>query len=153
MALAFRSNNIKINSTAGTSCLVTAPSGIVDDDILIFMLDRAVVTGTVTLSGFTQLSLTTHDGGTLYVAWKRASSESGDYTASWTGAQISIPSSVPRQQARRSISAPLACIGKFCRDRRLTFGPTCTVQPKTVCKLPCSIAWSTAPSDHCQNFR
>jgi len=85
MALAFRSAAGKLDATAGTTCSLAAPAGIVDDDILIFMMDRAVVTGAVTLSGFTQIALVTHDGGTLYVAWKRASSESGTYDATWTG--------------------------------------------------------------------
>ena len=43
--------------------------------------------------------------------------------ASCTGAQTSIPRSVARQVARRIISAPLACIGKFRSERGLTFSP------------------------------
>ena len=50
MALAFRSNDITINATASASCVVTAPSGIVDDDILIYVLERADVTAAITLS-------------------------------------------------------------------------------------------------------
>jgi hypothetical protein len=86
VALAFRSNHQTINGTASASCVVTAPSGIADDDILIFALERADVTAAITWpSGFTELFDTTHDGGSTACAWKRASSESGNYTASWTG--------------------------------------------------------------------
>ena len=54
-------------------------------------------------------------------------------TASCTGAQTSIPRSVARQHASRSISAPFACIGKLRSDRGLGFSPTCTCHPNTVC--------------------
>ena len=45
-------------------------------------------------------------------------------TASWTGAQTSIPRSVARQHASRSISAPLACMGKLRSERGLGLSPT-----------------------------
>ena len=91
MALAYRSNNQTVNGTASASCVVTAPSGIADDDILIFSLERADVTAAITWpSGFSELFSTTHDGGTTSCAWKRASSESGNYTASWTGNTINV---------------------------------------------------------------
>ncbi len=85
MAPAFRSNDMTINSTANAACTVTAPASIADDDILIFALDRAIVVDAITLSGFTELFRTQHTGGSLYCGWKRASSESGDYQATWTG--------------------------------------------------------------------
>src|SRR5262249_51334849 len=42
-------------------------------------------------------------------------------TASCTGAHTSISRSVARQHAKRSISAPLACIGKLRNDRGFEF--------------------------------
>jgi hypothetical protein len=49
-------------------------------------------------------------------------------------AQTAMPLSVARQQARRSISAPLACMGKFRRLLGLASVPTWTPQPKPVCR-------------------
>ena len=54
-------------------------------------------------------------------------------SASWTGAHISMPRSVARQQASRSISAPFACIGKLRKERSFECAGTCTRQPNTVC--------------------
>lgn len=86
MALAFRSNDMTENATAGASCVVTAPAGIADGDILVFAVERAVVTGAIIWpSGFNELWDQTHFGGSNACSWKRAASESGDYTASWTG--------------------------------------------------------------------
>lgn len=75
--------------TFTTSTTITAPAGIVDDDILIAMICTDRTSGTVTPpTGFTPLTPTDGLNGvnvscTLYVAWKRAASESGDYTFSW----------------------------------------------------------------------
>ena len=85
MALTAGNCQNQANSTAGTSCTVTAPGGISDDDILIYALDRAVASDSITWpSGFTQLWATTYAGGSMSCAWKRASSESGNYQASWS---------------------------------------------------------------------
>src|SRR5512132_2120729 len=54
-------------------------------------------------------------------------------TASCTGALISMPRSVARQHAKRSISAPFACIGKLRKERSFACAGTCTRQPNTVC--------------------
>ena len=48
------------------------------------------------------------------------------------GAQTSIPRSIARQQATRSISAPLACMGKLRSERGLGLSPIRTCQPNTV---------------------
>jgi len=92
MALAFRSNTILVQGTVSAACNIGAPGAIVDDDILIFMLDRAVVTGAITRpSGFAELDLTTYSGArSIYAAWKRASSESGSYNFTWTGDTRSV---------------------------------------------------------------
>jgi hypothetical protein len=65
-----------------------------------------------------------------------------------TGAQTSTPRSVARQQAIRSISAPLACIGKFRSERGFESSPIRSHQPKTVCSEPVSIAVSRAAGVH-----
>src|SRR5262249_52280662 len=55
-----------------------------------------------------------------------------DQYASCTGAQTSIPRSVAKQQAIRSISAPFACIKKFRRDLMFGSGAPRTRQPNAV---------------------
>src|SRR5215475_6667718 len=57
-----------------------------------------------------------------------------------------IPPSVARQQANLSISAALACIGKFLRLRGFTSAVTWTRQSKTVNNSPRSMAWAIAAS-------
>lgn len=83
---------------SATSVTVTAPSGIADDDILICALLQYKSGGGTTFtwpSGFTEIyqrqATTNFRAG---IAWKRASSESGDYTitASDTGDLIGIVS-------------------------------------------------------------
>ena len=51
----------------------------------------------------------------------------------------------------RSISAPLACIGKFSKVRGLQPALIRTCQPNTEKRLLWSMAWSTADCDHFQN--
>ncbi len=87
MVLAFRSNTILIQSTANAACDIGAPASIADDDILIFVIDRAVVTGAIVWpTDFVELWTADYGGdGNLAAAWKRASSESGTYNATWTG--------------------------------------------------------------------
>ena len=60
------------------------------------------------------------------------------------------PRSVARQQARRSISAPFACIGKFITERGFQSGVACKGQPKTVSILRVSSKLVTAASDQRQ---
>jgi hypothetical protein len=91
MALAFRAATQTINSTAGTSCVNTPPAGLADNDILIFAICTKENTSSMNWpSGFTQLEDTLFSGGELWIAWKRASSESGNYTASWTTTSKSV---------------------------------------------------------------
>ena len=52
--------------------------------------------------------------------------------ASCTGAQTRTPLSMAKQQAKRSISDPLPCMGKLRRDLGLGLGPMCIVHPKVV---------------------
>ena len=59
----------------------------------------------------------------LLTMWSISSTGASISIASCTGAQTEMPSSVARQQARRSISAPLACIGKFRIDLGLAEAP------------------------------
>ena len=93
MALDFRSASEQLNLTANAECTVVAPSGIIDDDILIFVLERAVVTSAISWpTGFVELwgSSGNHDGGNFAGAWKRASSESGNYQATWSGNSLNV---------------------------------------------------------------
>ena len=46
------------------------------------------------------------------------------------------PLSVARQAAIRIISAPLPASGNCAANAGLTFSPTCTCQPRTVCSEP-----------------
>ena len=86
MALAFRSANFANTGGVSSTNSVGPPAGTADDDILIYSLARAIVSGAITWpTGFTEISDTTHDGGSTACAWKRASSESGSYQSSWTG--------------------------------------------------------------------
>lgn len=89
----FRSANE--NSGTGTSISVNAPAGIVDDDILIFLLDRSEANDAVILTGFTQLFLTAYGNvtggqGSLWCGWKRASSESGAYAPTWASSSANV---------------------------------------------------------------
>ena len=71
--------------------------------------------------------------------------------ASWTGAHTSIPASVAAIAAMRIISAPLACIGKFMRERGFGSRPTRRRQPNTVFISLFIIAADTVSSLHRQN--
>ena len=90
--MAYRSSTFEDNNFGATSITITAPTGITNDDILVMILglqDNGALKTITWPSGFTEKA--SHDGnGTnsqqLYVAWKKASGESGDYTASYTGA-------------------------------------------------------------------
>lgn len=72
---------------------ITAPTGIVDDDMLLVMICTDRTSGNVTPpTGFTPLTPVDGLSGlnascTLYVAWKRAASESGDYIFSWAASR------------------------------------------------------------------
>jgi len=84
--MAFRSANEASANT--TSVTVTAPAGIADDDILIMSVDRGALTSAITWpTDFVEITggAVDYAGGSLRAAWKRASSESGNYQASWTG--------------------------------------------------------------------
>lgn len=74
-------------------------------------------------------------------------------TASWTGAHTSIPRSCIRMQAIRSISAPLACIGKFFSVDVFVLASTKSGQPKvaTMCFLRRAV--SATACDHSQKRR
>lgn len=72
-------------SSTTTSLTVTAPSGIADDDLLVAFIVTAASTSAITSSGWTLSSSTTHSGGSHDVLYKVASSESGNYTFSWSG--------------------------------------------------------------------
>ena len=93
MAVAFRSiDNTTYASRTNTT--VTAPAGIVDDDILLLFGLTAAATASETMTppaGFSAVSLasgtnptTVVDGSSfnlrVWAWWKRAASESGDYT-------------------------------------------------------------------------
>jgi hypothetical protein len=87
MAIAFRSNTIGLDNNEDNSNVVGAPSGLADDDIMIFAVVRANNQLAITWPGtFAELFTQDYTGGSnLAVAWQRAASESGSYTASWGG--------------------------------------------------------------------
>lgn len=84
MAVAYRSSTSN-SVTQSTSSTLSAPSGLVDNDILLYLLYIESSTTVTWPSGFTQkASLTAADSSfKVYVAWKRAASESGTYSPSW----------------------------------------------------------------------
>jgi hypothetical protein len=85
MTIAYRSKNIKGNGS-GTSVVHAAPSGLANNDILLFMLYKQNSAAVTYPAGFTEVAaIASGTSFWLYVAWKRASSESGTYTFSWTG--------------------------------------------------------------------
>lgn len=77
-------------ATDATSVVATAPTGIQDDDILLMVvsLDDDGNANSVTSSGFTLIEDYNLSGSHRQVLlWKRASSESGNYTVNLTDAQ------------------------------------------------------------------
>jgi hypothetical protein len=90
VAVAFR-NLTTAGATTGTTATSTPPTGLANDDILVMMIYKEA-TGAVTWpSGFTQLaSITAADSSfMLAAAWKRAASESGNYSATFASAYYS----------------------------------------------------------------
>ena len=82
---AFRSASSGGEAT-GTGITLTAPSGIVNNDILLAFIYKENTADAITYpSGFTEKTTVTQPATLFkcYLAWKRASSESGDYTFSW----------------------------------------------------------------------
>lgn len=78
-------------TTNTTSTTITAPSGIADDDLLVIII--AIDTANTGISfpaGFTTIHSENFDSATsLSIAHKVASSESGNYTVSWTNSEQS----------------------------------------------------------------
>lgn len=91
MAIAFVSKSTLTTGAGRTTTTVTAPASIANDHILNFYL-LCDTNGTVTLpSGFTNYTGSPYNnagyvGGAVWIfaSWKRASSESGDYSATHT---------------------------------------------------------------------
>lgn len=91
MAITFVNQSTLVTGAARTSSTLTAPASIADNDILIWCL-LCDTNGTVTLpTGFTNFTGSPYNNASyvsaalwIFVAWKRASSESGDYTGSHT---------------------------------------------------------------------
>lgn len=94
MAIALRSSTTGASADARTNTVLTAPSGILDLDILLAGLVTSHLTTTPTPTppaGFTRIGteLSYSSGGyqtKLGLWWKRASSESGSYTFSHSSA-------------------------------------------------------------------
>jgi len=86
MAVAFRSKD-QGGGAAGTSTVASAPAGLANDDILIYWVYKENTAAITWPSGFSEVGsiAASNSSFKLYVAWKRAASESGTYTASWTG--------------------------------------------------------------------
>lgn len=76
----------KESSTTNTTT-ITAPSGIVDDDVLVICISTDGNSFFTFPSGFTVLNQGEGPSGrcALGIAFKIASSESGNYTVTWTG--------------------------------------------------------------------
>ncbi len=88
----FQANRMTINSTAGTSCDVSAPGGILDGDLLLFALTRSDVSAALTWpTDFVELFDDSFGvDAALSVAVKVASGESGSYVVSWSGATRNV---------------------------------------------------------------
>jgi hypothetical protein len=73
-------------ASQGSNITLTAPASIADDDLLVAVIGRGDESGTITLTGWTQTENVAHDSnGALTILWKKAASESGDYTFAWSG--------------------------------------------------------------------
>lgn len=91
MPVAFRSKTFtKVTSAA--SVTNTPPSGLANDDILVFLLYKENAAAVTWPAGFTEGGsiLSADSTMKLYYAWKRAASESGNYTPSWTGSTYAL---------------------------------------------------------------
>lgn len=100
-------------ATDATSVVATAPTGIQDDDILIMIvsLDENATTNAITSTGFTELDNYDLSGSHKQtVLWKRASSESGNYTVNLTDAQDGVVSIVRISGATTS-GSPFDVVG------------------------------------------
>ena len=77
-----RSVGATVQGAAASAITMPAPAGIVDGDILIAIVNSTSNADSPSLTGFTSKSSrsTTNRAGTQNLLWKRASSESGDYT-------------------------------------------------------------------------
>jgi len=92
MPIAYESSDAAGAGGAGNTVTVTAPTGIEDDDILIIGGGMGFGIGPsftgLTSPGFTEIGAYI-DSGQLSsggMLWRRASSESGNYTVTWAGA-------------------------------------------------------------------
>lgn len=86
MAISFV-NKTQGGAGSATSAVASAPASLANDDILLYVVYKEN-TGAITWpSGFTERAAITASDSSfrLHVAEKRAASESGTYTASWTG--------------------------------------------------------------------
>ncbi len=83
---------VKINSTANADCVIARPTNVVEDDLMVMILVRAVVSATITEpTGWTEEETLDHDGGNTSVWYKLAgASEPSDYTWSWTGNTLNV---------------------------------------------------------------
>lgn len=75
------------NVSPAAAITVAAPSGLANGDILLYAIYKENTAAVTWPSGFTQVAARTSSDSSyqVLVAWKRASGESGSYTASWTG--------------------------------------------------------------------
>lgn len=81
----FHTVNGAVEISTTTTLTIPAPAGIADDDLLVVGIQLAAQTGDISLSGWTLLENTSHDGGSYQILHKIASSESGSYAFTWTG--------------------------------------------------------------------
>ena len=90
MAITFVSTDSTYTNAAGADVVVTAPASIQDDDLLVYLATAAASTMSetwATPSGFTELDSHNETAGRNHspaIGWKKASSESGDYTFTLT---------------------------------------------------------------------
>lgn len=95
-------------ATNATSVVATAPTGIADNDILVMIvsLDHDGTANTITSTGFTQLEdYEVSNSHKTTVLWKRASSESGNYTVNFTDSQDGVVS-ILRVSGATTIGSP-----------------------------------------------
>jgi len=76
--------DVTSNSTNAT---INAPSGIADDDILIAIVALDGDAANPTITDFATITSASEGAVEVYFLWKRASSESGNYTINWTGSE------------------------------------------------------------------
>lgn len=107
-----QTNAVSNQISNATSTILTEPSGIVDDDIIIALCSWDGSAVGPNISGFQVIGGISSNDVTLAILWKRASAESGPYTLNWTGSQQGRFMMI-RVSGCVTIADPIEIVGAF----------------------------------------